>query len=91
MALPLAERDWLHALGAGSDADYRTGERTGMEKYKRMRTADCVVGGFRFASAGKVVGSLLLGLYDGAGRLDHVGFTVTLEAAKRTALFPAAA
>ncbi|MFO1398158.1 MAG: ATP-dependent DNA ligase [Burkholderiales bacterium] len=87
-------KDWLHALGAGldgvmakrRDAGYRSGERTGMEKYKRMRTADCVVGGFRYASAGKVVGSLLLGLYDDAGALHHVGFTATLKAGERAAL-----
>jgi len=87
-------KEWLHALGAGldgvmakrRDAGYRSGERTGMEKYKRMRSADCVVGGFRYASAGKVVASLLLGLYDDAGALHHVGFTATLKAAERPAL-----
>lgn len=86
--------DWLHALGAGldgvmakrRDADYRTGERTGMEKYKRMRTADCVVGGFRYAATGKRVGSLLLGLYDEAGALDHVGFAANIKATERAAL-----
>ena len=56
------------------DAPYREGERT-MVKVKRARTADCVVGGFRYATGSKSVGSLLLGLYDEAGRLDHVGFT----------------
>jgi len=44
------------------------GTRTDAES-KRMRTADCVVGGFRYASKGKVVGSLLLGLYDDEGLL----------------------
>jgi ATP-dependent DNA ligase len=43
---------------------YQSGNRHGMVKVKRLRTADCVVGGFRYASEGKVVGSLLLGLYD---------------------------
>src|SRR4030095_14010329 len=43
-----------------------------------MRTADCVVGGFRYASAGQAVVSLLLGLYDD-GLLDHVGFTSTFS------------
>src|SRR5262249_54255704 len=57
-----------------------------MQKYKRMRTADCVVGGFRYAAAGKVVGSLLLGLYDDAGLLDHVGFTSSFKAAEKPAL-----
>lgn len=56
------------------DGPYLEGERA-MIKVKRVRSADCVVGGFRYASAGRVVGSLLLGLYDGDGRLNHVGFT----------------
>ena len=46
-----------------------------MQKMKSMRTAECVVGGFRYASKGKLVGSLLLGLYDDGGLLHHVGFT----------------
>jgi ATP-dependent DNA ligase len=46
-----------------------------MVKVKRIRTADCVVGGFRYESDSKLVGSLLLGLYDEEGKLDHVGFT----------------
>src|SRR5438105_222040 len=57
-----------------SDEPYLAGERLGMKKVKRQRTADCVVGGFRYASAGKVIGSLLLGLYDDQGLLHHVGF-----------------
>jgi ATP-dependent DNA ligase len=57
------------------DLPYRSGERDGMQKVKRMRTADCVVGGFRYASKGNVVGSLLLGLYDENGLLNHVGYT----------------
>ncbi len=57
------------------DLPYRSGERDGMQKVKRMRTADCVVGGFRYASKGKVIGSLLLGLYDDQGLLHHVGYT----------------
>jgi len=44
-------------------------------KIKRLRTADCVVGGFRYGTNSKQVGSLLLGLYDDAGLLHHVGFT----------------
>lgn len=59
------------------DLPYRTGERDGMLKIKTMRTAECVVGGFRYASEGGRVGSLLLGLYDGEGRLNHVGFIAT--------------
>jgi len=57
------------------DLPYRSGERDGMQKVKRMRTADCVVGGFRYASKGNVVGSLLLGLYNDKGLLDHIGYT----------------
>jgi ATP-dependent DNA ligase len=57
-----------------------------MLKIKRMRTADCVVGGFRYESKGKLVGSLLLGLYDKDGRLDHVGFTSGIADAERPAL-----
>ena len=57
------------------DAPYRSGQRDGMVKVKRFRTADCVVGGFRRSSKGAGVGSLLLGLYDDEGLLHHVGFT----------------
>ena len=57
-----------------------------MLKVKQMRTADCVVGGFRYAAKGGLVGSLLLGLYDEAGRLDHVGFTSAIPADERAAL-----
>lgn len=67
------------------DGPYLEGERA-MVKVKRARTADCVVGGFRYAAAGDVVGSLLLGLYDDAGLLNHVGFTSGLAAADRPAL-----
>jgi ATP-dependent DNA ligase len=55
---------------------------------KRRRTADCVVGGFRYASGAKIVGSLLLGLYDDAGKLNHVGYTSSLSLADRRALTP---
>ena len=68
------------------DLPYPTGERTGMQKVKRRRTADCVVGGFRYASGSRVVGSLLLGLYDADGLLHHVGFTSGFPAADRTTL-----
>jgi ATP-dependent DNA ligase len=57
-----------------------------MQKIKRERTADCVVGGFRHASRGKAVGSLLLGLYDKSGLLHHVGFTSSLAADVREGL-----
>jgi ATP-dependent DNA ligase len=67
------------------DRAYVSGERA-MLKYKRLRTADCVVGGFRYATAGRLVGSLLLGLYDAAGKLHHVGFTSSIPVKERQAL-----
>jgi ATP-dependent DNA ligase len=60
------------------DQPYLSGERS-MLKIKRIRTADCVVGGFRYEAAGKLVGSLLLGLFDKAGKLHHVGFTSAIS------------
>jgi ATP-dependent DNA ligase len=89
-------RAWLDLAGGTLDGivakrvdlPYQSGERTGMQKVKRRRTADCVVGGFRYA-AGKtntLVGSLLLGLYDAEGLLHHVGFTSGFPAADRAAL-----
>ena len=70
------------------DFPYRSGDRTGMQKFKQRRTADCVVGGYRYASAGRAIGSLLLGLYDDQGLLHHVGFTSSMSAADRKALVP---
>jgi ATP-dependent DNA ligase len=67
------------------DMSYRSGERTGMQKVKRLRTADCVVGGFRYSANSRTVGSLLLGLYD-SGLLHHVGFTSGFSAAQRKSL-----
>ena len=67
------------------DGPYVSGERA-MLKVKRMRTADCVVGGFRYGTNSRVVGSLLLGLYDEEGRLDHVGFTSNIGADEKPAL-----
>jgi ATP-dependent DNA ligase len=87
-------RKWLSTTGIKLDGviakrldlAYRSGERDGMQKVKRMRTADCVVGGFRYASKGKVVGSLLLGLYDDEGLLHHVGFTSSFHDAEKKEL-----
>jgi ATP-dependent DNA ligase len=88
-------RRWLRTMGGGLDgiiakrldARYESGERTGaVQKIKSLRTADCVVGGFRYASAGKVVGSLLLGLYDEEGLLDHVGYTSSIPAGEKREL-----
>ncbi len=67
------------------DEPYRAGERA-MLKVKQLRTADCVVGGFRYAAKGGEVGSLLLGLYDDQGRLNHVGFTSAIPAGEKAAL-----
>ena len=64
---------------------YISGERA-MRKIKRIRTADCVVGGFRYASKGGEVGSLLLGLYDESGLLNHVGFSSSFIAPERKKL-----
>ncbi|HUR44987.1 MAG TPA: ATP-dependent DNA ligase [Candidatus Saccharimonadales bacterium] len=68
------------------DCPYMSGERSGMEKVKLRRTADCVVGGFRYATKKKVIGSLLLGLYDESGVLHHVGFCSGLNAKERLKL-----
>jgi ATP-dependent DNA ligase len=68
------------------DLPYMSGERSGMLKIKRLRTVDCVVGGFRYASKGRVVGSLLLGLYDEEGLLHHVGFTSSFKGVDRAEL-----
>jgi len=88
-----AER-WLRRAGAALDGviakrrdlAYRTGERTGMQKIKNFRSADCVVGGFRYNEGKPVVGSLLLGLYDKAGQLNHVGFTSNIKEYDKPAL-----
>ncbi|HEX3536624.1 MAG TPA: ATP-dependent DNA ligase [Stellaceae bacterium] len=63
-----------------ADLPYLSGTRDAMQKYKRQKTADCVVGGFRYGKNSDLVGSLLLGLYDDAGLLHHVGFTATIPA-----------
>jgi ATP-dependent DNA ligase len=84
---------WLdHAGGALDgvvakrlDGPYDAGERA-MLKVKQMRTADCVVGGFRYAQNSREVGSLLLGLYNEEGKLDHVGFTSAIPAERRAEL-----
>ncbi len=68
------------------DAPYASGERTVLVKVKHIRTADCVVGGFRYATGARVLGSLLLGLYDDDGLLHHVGFTSAFKASDRPAL-----
>ena len=87
-------KGWLKRVGATldgivakrRDCSYRSGERTGMQKIKNYRSADCVVGGFRYNEGKPVVGSLLLGLYDKRGLLHHVGFTSTIKREEKSAL-----
>jgi ATP-dependent DNA ligase len=90
-----AAKAWLDRAGVGLDGlvakrrdlPYLSGERSpGMVKIKFKRTADCVVGGYRLGSDRPQVGSLLLGLYDAKGLLNHVGFTTTLHFPERAAL-----
>jgi ATP-dependent DNA ligase len=86
-------QSWLDSAGGAIDGvvakrlngKYRPGERD-MIKVKRLRTADCVVGGFRYLERERLVGSLLLGLYDEQGLLDHVGFTSALSQQDRKTL-----
>lgn len=89
-------RRWFASSGRGRDGiiakrldqPYRSGERKGMVKIKKLRTADCVVGGYRYGKNSKIVGSLLLGLYDKKGLLHHVGFTSSLNRQERGTLTP---
>lgn len=85
---------WLSRAGGGVldgviakdvRSPYLAGERA-MLKVKCLRSADCVVGGFRYATDRKEIGSLLLGLFNDAGQLDHVGFTSGIPRTKRAAL-----
>lgn len=89
---------WLARAGGGCDGviakrldlSYQSGSRDGMQKIKNFRSADCVIGGFRYATnqlhGKKVVGSLLLGLYDADGLLHHVGFTSAIKQQDKPAL-----
>jgi ATP-dependent DNA ligase len=86
-----AARHWLRSVGGSldgviakrTDMQYMSGERTGMEKVKVLKSADCVIGGFRYASKEPIVGSLLLGLYNDEGLLDHVGFVSGITHTRR--------
>src|SRR4029079_5241398 len=87
-------KKWLTRVGATLDGiiakrrdlPYRAGDRTAMQKIKNYRSADCVVGGFRYNEGKPMVGSLLLGLYDDDGLLNHVGFTSSIKAEDKKAL-----
>jgi ATP-dependent DNA ligase len=91
-------KKWLAQSGGGSDGviakrldlPYQAGNRDGMQKIKKFRSADCVVGGFRYATnklnGKRVVGSLLLGLYDVDGLLHHVGFSSAIKQNEKPAL-----
>ena len=106
-----AASGWDGVVAKRLDCEYMSGERTGMVKIKRIRTADCVVGGFRWArgknsedkAAGsksttakttdkkrptEEVGSLLLGLYNKKGELDHIGFSSSFTREERKKLKP---
>jgi ATP-dependent DNA ligase len=87
-------KKWLTSVGATLDGivakrrdmPYSFGNRHGMQKIKNYRSAECVVGGFRYNEGKRVVGSLLLGLYDKNGRLNHVGFTSNIPSGDKPAL-----
>lgn len=93
---PADARAWLTGLASFgcdgvvaklADEPYHSGDRDAMVKIKRQRTAECVVGGFRHATKKeRGVGSLLLGLYNANGQLDHVGFCSSFTAAERLEL-----
>ena len=79
-------RDLDGIIAKRLDAAYASGERTAVVKVKQMRTADCVVGGFRYATGARVIGSLLLGLYGEDGLLHHIGYISGFKATERRAL-----
>jgi ATP-dependent DNA ligase len=98
-----AASGWDGVVAKRLDCEYTSGERTGMAKIKRIRTADCVIGGFRWSRGaasqegkkaaakapkkpGEEVGSLLLGLYNDHGELDHVGFSSSFSREDRKKL-----
>jgi ATP-dependent DNA ligase len=87
--------DWFARVGGAldgviakrADAAYASGSREAAVKVKRVRTADCVLGGFRYAKGSTTqVGSLLLGLYDDDGMLDYIGFCSAFSAEEKKAL-----
>jgi ATP-dependent DNA ligase len=68
------------------DSEYQSGVSDAFQKIKNYRSIDCVVGGFRYSAGESVVGSLLLGLYDESGKLNHVGFTSGIKSGERASL-----
>jgi ATP-dependent DNA ligase len=87
--------DWFARVGGAldgviakrADLPYASGTRDAAVKVKRARTADCVVGGFRYAKdSTEKVGSLLLGLYDDGGKLDYIGFCSAFSRAQKDEL-----
>jgi ATP-dependent DNA ligase len=87
--------EWFDKFGAlGLDGvmakrlgePYHSGDREGMVKVKHLKSADCVVGGFRYGEGTKSVGSLLLGLYNDEGRLVYIGHTSSIKRDERIAL-----
>jgi ATP-dependent DNA ligase len=88
---PDAAGQWLAGTGEGviakeAEAPYLPGERVGMVKIKRVRTADTVVVAFRFGKAEGTVGSLILGLYDDEEKLHVVGHTSSFRAKQKREL-----
>jgi ATP-dependent DNA ligase len=79
-------RDLDGIIAKRLDVPYASGERTAAVKVKQIRTADCVVGGFRYATGARVIGSLLLGLYGEDGLLHHIGFISGFKTSERRAL-----
>ena len=91
---PALAREWFDSFeGAGLDGvvakrvdlPYQPDQRV-MLKVKHERTADCVVAGFRWHKTGPILGSLLLGLYDAAGDLQHVGVVAAFSTKRRAEL-----
>jgi ATP-dependent DNA ligase len=87
-------KKWFDRVGGDLDgviaklreAPYACGERTAMAKVKQIRTVDCVVGGFRYGTGSRLLGSLLLGLYGDDDLLHHVGFTSAFSKDERKEL-----
>ena len=86
-----AAGQWLAGTGEGviakqASATYKPGERVGMVKVKRVRTADAVVAAFRFGKEPDTVGSLILGMYDEGGKLHVIGHTSSFRAKQKREL-----